>query len=49
MQIGNVKLPALLQPAANTKLGVPGLGYIVLNRQVVSKNSEGATPARRRC
>ncbi len=43
VQVGNVKLPALLQPRANTKLGVPGLGYVVLNRQVFSKNSEGAT------
>jgi hypothetical protein len=43
IKIGGVKIPALLNPSANTKVGVPGLGYIVLNRQVFEKTDQYAS------
>lgn len=46
IRIGNVTVPThLLTPKANTKLGVPGLGFIVLNWQTGGKNAEGAWSA----
>jgi hypothetical protein len=46
IKIGNVTVPThLLTPKANTKLGVPGLGFIVLNWQTSHKGTEGAWSA----
>jgi hypothetical protein len=39
--IGGVPVPALLNPGWNTKVAVPGLGYIVLNRVGGVKTASG--------
>jgi hypothetical protein len=39
--IGGVPVPALLTPASNTKVAVPGIGYIVLNSAGGVKTASG--------
>lgn len=41
VKIGNVSVPSLLKAKPNTKVAVPGLGYIVLNRVGGVKTSTG--------
>ncbi|MFI5736420.1 choice-of-anchor P family protein [Kribbella sp. NPDC051587] len=41
VKIGNVSMPSLLRPEWNTKVAVPGLGYIVLNRVGGVKTESG--------
>jgi hypothetical protein len=41
VKIGNVVVPSLLKPGPNTKVAVPGLGYIVLNRVGGVKTASG--------
>ncbi|GAA0599451.1 hypothetical protein HPO96_21880 [Kribbella sandramycini] len=41
VKIGAVSVPSLLKPAHNTKVAVPGLGYIVLNRVGGVKTESG--------
>ena len=41
VKIGGVPVPSLLKPAPNTKVAVPGLGYIVLNRVGGVKTNTG--------
>ncbi len=41
VKIGGVSVPSLLNPEPNTKVAVPGLGYIVLNRVGGVKTSAG--------
>jgi hypothetical protein len=41
VKIGNVSVPSLLKPEPNTKVAVPGLGYIVLNRVGGVKSANG--------
>ncbi len=36
-------IPASRSPAANTRVSLPGLGYVILNEQTSSVNSSGAT------
>jgi hypothetical protein len=39
--IGGLPVPALLKPGWNTKIAVPGIGYIVLNRVGGAKTASG--------
>ncbi|TCO43434.1 hypothetical protein EV646_11210 [Kribbella antiqua] len=41
VKIGAVSVPSLLNPSPNTKVAVPGLGYIVLNRVGGVKTDSG--------
>lgn len=41
VRIGNLSIPSLLKPKPNTKIAVPGLGYVVLNRVGGVKTSSG--------
>ncbi|GAA1594580.1 hypothetical protein GCM10009789_55790 [Kribbella sancticallisti] len=41
VKIGGVSVPSLVKPGPNTKVAVPGLGYIVLNRVGGVKTSAG--------
>lgn len=41
VKIGAVSVPSLLKPEPNTKVAVPGLGYIVLNRVGGVKTNSG--------
>ncbi|TDU88950.1 hypothetical protein EV138_2503 [Kribbella voronezhensis] len=41
IRIGAVSLPNLLNPKPNTKIAIPGLGYVVLNRVGGVKTSTG--------
>lgn len=43
VKIGGVSVPSLLDPRPNTKVTVPGLGYIVLNRVVNTKTEQSAS------
>lgn len=45
IRIGGVKVPMLLDVAPNTKLEVPGIGYILLNRQWYEKDANSASAA----
>jgi hypothetical protein len=41
IRIGNLSVPHLLNPKPNTKVAIPGLGYVVLNRVGGVKTSSG--------
>ncbi|QNE20566.1 hypothetical protein F1D05_24960 [Kribbella qitaiheensis] len=41
IKIGNLSVPSLLNPKPNTKVAIPGLGYVVLNRVGGVKTSTG--------
>jgi hypothetical protein len=41
IKIGNLSVPTLLNPKPNTKIALPGLGYVVLNRVGYYKVSSG--------
>jgi hypothetical protein len=43
VKIAGVPVPALQNPKANQKVDVPGLGYVVFNRQVFTKTGESAS------
>ncbi len=43
VKIGGVPVPALTHPKANTTVTVPGLGFVVFNRQVFTKTAQNAT------
>lgn len=45
IRIGGVKLPSLIDIAPNTRLTVPGIGYIVLNRVWFEKDANSASAA----
>jgi hypothetical protein len=41
IKIGNLSVPTLLAPKPNTKVAIPGLGYVVLNRVGYYKTTSG--------
>lgn len=41
VKIGDLSIPSLLQPAPNTKVAVPGLGHLILNRVGGATTSTG--------
>jgi hypothetical protein len=41
IKVGNLSVPTLLKPKPNTKVAIPGLGYVVLNRVGGVKTSTG--------
>ncbi|WP_427891782.1 choice-of-anchor P family protein [Kribbella sp. GL6] len=43
VKIGGVSMPTLLKPAPNTKVNVPGLGYVVLNWTQVARTPQSAS------